>query len=123
LKVSELKVPNLPVNLTLHGIGIYSDPSESHSVVSIHLVNHHPAGSRIEIIDHKVGESTAEYIESVMDKEHILTPNAVIALGKRTFYVTNDHTLATKGIGRLLEEFSFVPFGNVIYRDAKGVLR
>ncbi|KAJ3413818.1 hypothetical protein HDV05_007418 [Chytridiales sp. JEL 0842] len=121
LKVTQLDTPKLPLNLSTQGMGIYSHP-DSPNTITLTVINHHPLGSRIEIFEHEQGTNVATHIESVVDPK-IVSPNAVVPVGKKSFYVTNDHTLSNKGALRALEELSFIPFGNVLYRDEKGRLR
>ncbi|KAI8852970.1 hypothetical protein BC829DRAFT_383429 [Chytridium lagenaria] len=108
LKTSELtklKIDGLPTSLTTHGIGIWWDPKSPNDVV-LNIVNHHPDGSTIEILDHQIGTTTLTHAETFNSTELLRAPNAVLPVGKRSFYATNDH-VHLKGFGRSFEDATF----------------
>ena len=47
------------------------------------------------------------------------SPNDVVAVGERAFYVTNDHGYSEKGIGRTLEEYLQRAIAYVNYFDGE----
>jgi arylesterase/paraoxonase len=93
-----------------HGIGIYIAED---LMLSLFVVNHRKDGHYIEIFDY-MGNRII-HRESI--KGPLMTsPNDVIPVGKRNFYVTNDHGKPT-GFGRTLEEYLMIPWSYVLYFD------
>ncbi|MFQ5770861.1 MAG: strictosidine synthase family protein, partial [bacterium] len=105
-----------------HGISLFVD---EHGEAKLFVVNHRTNGHFIEIFDFQD--------EKLMHKEYISgklmhSPNDVLAVGARSFYVTNDHGSVSKA-GRTLEEYLRLAKSNVLYYDgsafkivAKGIL-
>ena len=93
-----------------HGIGLYIAED---FMVSLFVVNHRKDGHYIEIFDYMANRIV--HRESI--KGPLMTsPNDVIPVGKRSFYVTNDHGNPT-GFGRTLEEYLQLPWSYVLYFD------
>jgi arylesterase/paraoxonase len=91
-----------------HGIGLYMAED---STVSLFVVNHIKDGHYIEIFDY-TGDRLV-HRESI--KGPLMTsPNDVIPVGKRSFYVTNDHGQVA-GFKRTLEEYLQLPWAYVLY--------
>ena len=81
-----------------HGLDIYElSPME----VIIFAVNHRRTGSVIEVLQYTLGHMTVQYKETIKH-ELIHTPNDIVALGPRSFYVSNDH-YHHSGIQRAIE--------------------
>lgn len=98
------------VDRVFHGFGIYEDPTtpvasttennndddkKKELVLTLFVVNHRRTGSVVEVFeytrttnDESLG--VVRYVETVAS-ELIRTPNDVLAMGRRSFYVTNDH--------------------------------
>lgn len=93
-----------------HGISFYLGQNDA---ARIFVVNHRQNGHFIEIFD--VGDSTLIHLESIRDPL-MHSPNDVVAVGPRSFYVTNDHGNRS-GLGRTLEEYLRLPRSNVLYSD------
>jgi hypothetical protein len=81
-----------------HGLDIYE---RSANEFTIFAVNHRRTGSVIEILEYTVGDKVVQYKETIKH-ELIKTPNDIIALGPRSFYVSNDHRYFS-GIKRVIE--------------------
>ncbi|KAK3816605.1 MAG: Arylesterase-domain-containing protein [Benniella sp.] len=93
-----------------HGLDIYElSPME----LIIFAVNHRRTGSVIEVLQYNLGHMTVQYKETIKH-ELIHTPNDIVALGPRSFYVSNDHHHHS-GIQRAIEENLRFPWSNVIY--------
>ncbi|PRP87297.1 serum paraoxonase/arylesterase [Planoprotostelium fungivorum] len=115
-----------------HGLSTFSRPDEPNTVY-IHAVNHYASKEdgftyhpRIEIFKHQTGDSHVDHIETV---EHplIRTPNDVLALSEKSFYVTNDHKHLGQGffshMMRFVEDLSFIGMSDVILREDSGRVR
>ncbi|KAF9435206.1 Serum paraoxonase/arylesterase 2 [Entomortierella beljakovae] len=93
-----------------HGLDIFErSPTE----ITLFLVNHRRTGSVIEVVEYTIGSKTAQYKETVKH-DLITTPNDIVALGPRSFYVSNDHHYLT-GVMRSVEEYLRRPWSNVVY--------
>ena len=93
-----------------HGLGLYI---AENSMVSLFVVNHRKDGHFIEIFDY-MGDRLV-HRESI--KGPLMTsPNDVLPVGKRSFYVTNDHGQVA-GFKRTLEEYLQLPWSYVLYYD------
>jgi arylesterase/paraoxonase len=113
------KIPNL-VNLTAgfagefnpHGIGLWIGEG---GTSSLFVVNHCRDGHFVEIFDYK--GTKLVHRESV--KGTLLhSPNDVIPVGPRLFYVTNDHGNSSR-IGRTMEEYLQLAGSFVLYYDGE----
>lgn len=77
------------------------------------VVNHRSDGDFVEIFDYI--EGGLQYVESI-NGELMHSPNDLVAVGPRSFYVTNDHGSASE-FGRTLEDYLRLPKANVLYYD------
>ena len=98
-----------------HGLDIWWDDSEPDRVL-LFAVNHavdrdrgikglEGVRSRVEIFEHQVGSGKVRWRRSVQH-EAIRTPNDLLVVGEREFYVTNDHRYR-EGLWRLAEDIGF----------------
>lgn len=91
-------------NLNLHAIDIYQRPSDREHL-TVYVNSHRPPANRadaprvgassvIEVFETRMGSKELNWVKTV---EHPLlrTPNNLVAMGERSFYVTNDHRLKT----------------------------
>ncbi|KAF9343293.1 Serum paraoxonase/arylesterase 2 [Mortierella sp. AD094] len=111
-KYEVLDLVGLPADTdrVFHGLDIYErSPTE----LTIFAVNHRRSGSVIEVLEYTIGDKAVQYKETIKH-DLITTPNDIVALGPRSFYVSNDHHHAT-GIMRLIEENLRRPWSNVIF--------
>lgn len=106
---SELTGPFVP-----HGISLWEGSEGTY----LHVVNHPPSGHAVEIFEWRDGELL--HRESVTG-ELLGSPNDVLAVGPRAFYVTNDHG-TTQGVGRFLEDYLQRPYANVVYFDGTSMV-
>jgi arylesterase/paraoxonase len=95
-----------------HGIGLYEGRGGK---LSLFVVNHRKAGHFVEIFDYSEGELI--HRESVQGAL-MHSPNDVLPVGDRTFYVTNDHGYSSK-IGRAAEEYLQLAKSYVLFYDGK----
>jgi arylesterase/paraoxonase len=95
-----------------HGIGLLTGEEGSDRLF---VVNHRSNGHFVEIFEYTGGRLV--HIESISGNL-MHSPNDVIPVGPRTFYVTNDHGSA-EGFSRTLEEYLQLARSNVLYFDGK----
>ena len=92
-----------------HGIGLWIGENEK----SLFVVNHRRDGHFVEIFDFKNNKLIhREYIEGAL----MHSPNDVIPVGPRAFYVTNDHGNRSE-LGRVVEEYLQLDRSLVLYYD------
>lgn len=110
-----------PINLTEklpfddfhpHGISLFKP---NNGAKKLFVVNHRKAGNFIEIF--QFTDSTLVHLESIADSL-IISPNDVVAVGERQFYVTNDHDEPLSS-WRAKKDLLQIPMGNVCYFDGK----
>ncbi|KAG0005436.1 Serum paraoxonase/arylesterase 2 [Modicella reniformis] len=109
-EVAELAGLPAETDRVFHGLDIYE---RSATELTIFAVNHRRTGSVIEVLEYTVGDKAVQYKETIKH-ELIRTPNDIVALGPRSFYVSNDHRHLT-GIMRYVEEILRMAWTNVIY--------
>ncbi len=93
-----------------HGIGLYVSAK---GTSSLFVVNHTRAGQFVEIFD--FNGRRLVHRESVGGKL-MSSPNDVLPVGPRAFYVTNDHSSQSR-LGRTLEDYLQLARSNVLYYD------
>ena len=113
LKARDPELVNLTADFSKefnpHGIGLWIGENEK----SLFVVNHRRDGHFVEIFDFKNNRLIhRESIEGAL----MHSPNDVIPVGPRAFYVTNDHGNTSK-LGRLLEEYLQLARSLVLYYD------
>ncbi|KAJ1960545.1 hypothetical protein GGI12_003740 [Dipsacomyces acuminosporus] len=106
-------------DLRLHGFDIYWD-DVSPDELTFMFVNHQRAGHAVSIFKHRVGTSYIEHVETVRSPL-IRSPNSILAVSRRAFYVTNDLRYLG-GKLRKIEEFFGMPWGNVVYHGDEGLV-
>lgn len=111
------KLVNLTARFTRefnpHGIGLWIGEN---GTSSLFVVNHYRDSHFVEIFDYK--GTKLVHRESV--KGTLMhSPNDVIPVGPRSFYVTNDHGNASE-IGRTMEEYLQLAGSFVLYYDDEG---
>lgn len=91
-----------------HGIGLFAGPDGSSRLF---VVNHTQKGHFVEIFDYEAGRLIhRESISSPL----MHSPNDVIPVGPRSFYITNDHGNASRW-GKTLEEYLQLSRSYVLY--------
>ena len=112
-----------PVNLTTgfsqndfhpHGISLFTNPVGKKILF---VINHRISGNFIEVFEFK--NDSLNHIESVSD-ELIISPNDLVGVGERSFYVTNDHNERNSG-WRRFKDLLGIGTGNVCYYDGEKV--
>ncbi|KAK3836201.1 MAG: hypothetical protein J3R72DRAFT_450727 [Linnemannia gamsii] len=115
-KYEEMELRGFPTGTdrVFHGLGIWDrSPTE----LTIFAVNHRRGGSVIEVLEYTIGDKFVQYKETIRH-EMIHTPNDILAMGPRSFYVSNDHKYKS-GVQREFEELLRKPLSNVIYHSPK----
>ena len=97
-----------------HGISLYEDPAGQ--TKWLFVVNHRDNGNFIEIF--QLTDSVLLHTETI-ESEYFLSPNDVVAVGKREFYFTNDH--GSRGGISHLKDFLMIGTGQVGYFDGNEV--
>jgi len=93
-----------------HGIGLWIGEKEN---PALFVVNHRQDGHFVEIFDFK--NNRLIHRESIQGTL-MHSPNDVIPVGPKAFYVTNDHG-NTSELGRLVEEYLQLDRALVLYYD------
>jgi len=110
-----------PINLTTklpfssfhpHGISLYQSANGDKRLF---VVNHRTTGHYIEIF--KFTDSSLVYLESIQNPL-IISPNDIVAVGERQFYLTNDHDEPLSD-WRAKKDILQIPMGNVCFYDGK----
>ncbi|EAY29711.1 serum paraoxonase/arylesterase 2 [Microscilla marina] len=81
------------------------------------VVNHSKLNTHQTIEKFEIRDTQLVYLESI--QHNLMTsPNDVVAVGERQFYVTNDHRYL-KGWLRTMEDYLKLPLGSVNFYDGK----
>ncbi|CAK7270417.1 hypothetical protein SEPCBS57363_004090 [Sporothrix epigloea] len=118
-KTTELLLEGVEGDFVIHGIDIWSSPTDS-SLVHIFAVRHTRKGDSVSIFAHTLGTHKATLLADVKH-EDIKTANGVAAVGPFSFYLTNDHYFFYDPWRKLEEMFGPWTWAtNVQYCDAAG---
>ncbi|KAG0048034.1 hypothetical protein BGZ83_006959 [Gryganskiella cystojenkinii] len=111
-KYEVMKIDGLPENTdrVFHGLGIYD---RSATDLTIFAINHRRGGSVVEVLEYSIGDKVLQYKETIRHPL-ITTPNDIVAMGPREFYVSNDHRHPS-GAMREVEELFRRPWANIVY--------
>jgi arylesterase/paraoxonase len=99
-----------------HGISLWTNPNGKKFLF---VVNHRQKNPAHVIERFEWRNDSLIHLESIEDKNLMTSPNDVVAVGERAFYVTNDHGYSEKGIGRTLEEYLQRAIAYVNYFDGE----
>ena len=99
-----------------HGLSVWRSPEGR---VFLFVVNHllQPAGHAVERFEWR--NDSLVHLERIMDPELMTSPNDVVAVGERSFYVSNDHRYPNPGLLRTLEDYLQRAISYVNYYDGK----
>ncbi|CAG8559713.1 6424_t:CDS:2, partial [Scutellospora calospora] len=75
-------------DFSLHGFGMYEDPTEPDNLYFF-LINHKRTGSVIELFKHKINSFELYHLKT-FKHDLIHSPNSVAPVSKDEFYATND---------------------------------
>jgi beta-glucosidase len=115
-EVPELRQLTLtePQDFHPHGISLFIDADGR---TLLFAVNHRAEGPFVEIFE--VAGDALLHRESI-SHPLMFSPNDVLAVGPRSFYVTNDHGSRTPR-GQMLENYLFLDKAFVLYFDGRGM--
>lgn len=110
-----VKVVNPPLSFPFrpHGISLRVD-EERETLYVLNLAGEDRPYHSIEIFDVQPSGELL-HAESIADEE-LRSPNSLVAIGARSFFVTNDRG-SRSSLGRLLESLLRLPLGNVLFYD------
>jgi arylesterase/paraoxonase len=77
-----------------HGISLWTNPNGKKFLF---VVNHRQKNPAHVIERFEWRNDSLIHLESIEDENLMTSPNDVVAVGERTFYVTNDHGYSEKG--------------------------
>lgn len=109
------KLSGTPSDFHPHGISLYRAGDGSLTLLAI---NHRSDGtSSIDSFEvrRQGNEIRLREIGSI-EGGQLVSPNAVVAVDRDRFYVTNDHASRT-ALGRMLDDWLLLPRANVVYFD------
>lgn len=97
-----------------HGISLYRS---NENQLFLFVINH--KGSDEEVVERfEWKNDSLIHLESIADKNMMTSPNDIVAMDEKRFYVTNDHYY-TAGVSQTLEEYLQRPLSFVNYYDGK----
>ncbi|MFZ5971514.1 MAG: SMP-30/gluconolactonase/LRE family protein [Bacteroidota bacterium] len=96
-----------------HGISLW----QGDSVTILFVINHQKQYSRHTVERFAWRNGVLSHLETFYDSMLMTSPNDLVAVGERSFYVTNDHGYAQLGIGRTLEDYLQRALSYVNYFD------
>lgn len=106
--------PHSPSDFHPHGISLFRS---NDSTLYLFAINHQISGAhRVEKFVWR--NDSLVFIESFEDKNKMTSPNDLVAVGERGFYVTNDHYY-TEGLSKTLEEYLQRTISFVNYFDGE----
>ncbi|MCP4680702.1 MAG: hypothetical protein GY864_00025 [Desulfobacterales bacterium] len=104
---------DLPFEFHPHGITLYHS-EEGKKYLSV--INHRDNDHFIEVFEFK--DMKLNHLESIRGPL-MTSPNDILAVGPRQYYVTNDHG-ASSPLGRKMEDYLQLPNSYVLYYDGSG---
>ncbi|KAI8319833.1 calcium-dependent phosphotriesterase [Martensiomyces pterosporus] len=105
----------------VHGFDIYWNPADSNDMTFI-FVNHQLGGKAVSIFSHVRGTDFLVHVETVRS-ELLISPNNILALSKRSFYVTNDMKYARGLMREVSNSVLRLPNTYVLHRSESGDFR
>jgi arylesterase/paraoxonase len=99
-----------------HGISLWRSPEGR---LLLFAVSHRQRDSSHAVERFEWRHDSLLHLESIVDAEHMTSPNDVAAVGERSFYVTNDHYYPLPGPARTLEDYLQRAISYVNYYDGQ----
>jgi arylesterase / paraoxonase len=97
-----------------HGISLWKS---SAGRIYLFVINHRQKNPAHVVERFEWINDTLVHLESIQDETRMTSPNDLVAVGERSFYVTNDHYYARRGLGRTLEDYLQRAIAYVNYFD------
>ncbi|KAF8930477.1 hypothetical protein EDD21DRAFT_227674 [Dissophora ornata] len=111
-----MELVGFPANVdrVFHGMDFFQESSGKQTTLTIFLINHRRTGSVVEVLEYTLGvdSNKVRYVKTI-EHDLIQTPNDILAMGPRSFYVTNDH-FYKNGTMRIVEETLRRPWSSVL---------
>ena len=106
------KLAGTPADFHPHGISLYRDANG----LVLMAINHHADGTNsVETFDVKIAGATVTLGETGnIESRDLNAPNAIVAVDRARFYVTNDHG-GTTAFGKTLDDLFALSRANVLY--------
>ncbi len=106
-----------PADFRPHGVSLWRGEGEDGATLTrLFVINHPAVGHQVLIFD--VADNGAlSHVETV-SAPAISSPNDVLGVGPRAFYVTNDVRFRT-GVMSFIEALLGLPFGDIAYFDGE----
>ncbi|MCC5995056.1 MAG: SMP-30/gluconolactonase/LRE family protein [Oceanicaulis sp.] len=102
-----------PADFRPHGISLWrGEGAEGSELARLFVISHPASGSQVLIFD-IADDGSLTHLETVTDPA-IRSPNDVVGVGPRQFYITNDTYFGDMPMG-YLEAFLGLPLGSVAY--------
>ena len=98
-----------------HGISLFHSKDGR---TLLFVINHRSKNEDFVEIFEFVNNSLV-HIESIQDKELMTSPNDLVAVGERQFYVSNDHGTNDESSYRMVEDYLRFPWSYVNYYDGQ----
>ncbi len=110
-----VKLAGTPADFHPHGISLYR---AANGDVTLMAINHRRDGtSSVDSFDVVAQGGTVKLHETgSIEGGQLVSPNAIAAVDRDRFYVTNDHT-SRSAFGRTLDDFLLLPRANILYFD------
>jgi arylesterase/paraoxonase len=110
-----VKLAGTPADFHPHGVSLVRTPD---GALTLMAINHRSNGSHsIDVFDVAVQDGAVKLSEvASIQSGQLVSPNAIAALDRDRFFVTNDHT-STTAFGRALDDILVLPRANVLYFD------
>jgi len=117
LSVVTLASIDSPADFRPHGISLWrGEGPDGEEIARLFVISHPAGGSRVLIYD--VGEGGALVHLETVSAPDIRSPNDVVGVGPRQFYISNDTYFGDTPMG-YLEAFLGLPLGSVAYFDGE----
>lgn len=97
-----------------HGISSWHEPDGR---LLLFVINHRQIEVTHVVERFEWRNDTLVHLESIADSVLMTSPNDIVAVGERSFYVTNDHYYAKRGLSRMLEDYLQRSIAYVNYFD------
>ncbi|HUO88399.1 MAG TPA: SMP-30/gluconolactonase/LRE family protein [Rhizomicrobium sp.] len=111
------RLAGTPADFHPHGISLVRTPDGQLTLMAI---NHRAGGANsVDVFDVAVKDGAVRLSEiASIQSGQLVSPNAIAAVDRSRFYVTNDHTSAT-ALGRMLDDLLLIPRANILYFDGE----
>ncbi|MCU0356931.1 MAG: SMP-30/gluconolactonase/LRE family protein [Cyclobacteriaceae bacterium] len=110
------KAPPSLTDFHPHGISLWISPEGKRFLF---VINHRQQNPAHVVERFEFRNDSLVHLESIADDKLMTSPNDLVAVGERSFYVTNDHYFDKPGLSRTLEDYLQRAIAYVNYYDGK----